>query len=266
MTKHILRPKTLVLGSGTSTGVPLIGCKCPVCKSDDPKDCRMRSSIYITYDDYSILVDTAPDLRSQALKFDLQRVNSLLITHNHADHVYGMDDIRQFNRLQNSYITAYAADFTMKALQNMFSYIFDIPESQKNLYRPHIKFVALDYNPIELGPFVVTPFVVPHGPESSLGYRFNCQDSNFVYVPDCSEVTPEMEKMMSGANAIMLDGLRARPHASHITFAAAADTMKKIGSTISYITHIGHDFFHSDIIAMLPEGVEPAYDGMEFFW
>lgn len=260
------RPKTLVLGSGTSTGVPLIGCDCPVCKSSDPKDARMRSSIYITCGDYSILVDTAPDLRNQALKYNLTRVDALLITHNHADHVFGMDDIRQFNRLQGAHIVAYAAGFTLKSLRNMFNYIFELPENQQCLYRPRIKFAETDFRPVGLGPFVVTPFIVPHGPEKAVGYRFDCQNRAFVYVPDCSEATSEMMDVMSGTNAIMLDGLRVRPHACHLTFDDSATVMKKIGAEMSYITHIGHDFTHSDITKMLPEGIAPAYDGLEFFW
>ena len=259
-------PRALVLGSGTSTGVPLIGCHCAVCDSPDLRDNRLRSGVYVTAGNFAVQLDVSPDFRQQALRFGIEQVNVLLVTHPHADHVLGLDEIRRFNTLQNSRIQAYARDFTLSGIGRIFSYIVTPSPEQETLYRPQIDFVEIDDGPLEIGPFTLTSLEIPHGPTRSTAFKLVWNNRSFVYAPDCSQVTPAFQSFIQGADVVLLDGLRDRYHPSHLTFDDSVAAMRASGVGRGYVTHIGHDILHAELEKKFPDNIKPAYDGLEIEW
>ncbi|MGI5868369.1 MAG: MBL fold metallo-hydrolase [Kiritimatiellia bacterium] len=259
-------PQVLVLGSGTSTGVPLIGCSCEVCTSADPRDSRLRSSVYVTCDGFAALIDVSPDFRQQALHYKLPRIDAILLTHPHADHVFGLDDIRRFNTIQAASIPAYVRDFTFQGLSRMFSYIVAPPESQKGMYRPQIEFHVTGEDPADIGPFRMTSLEIPHGPTRSTAFKLDYQGRAFVYAPDCSEINDDLRAFIRGAEAVMLDGLRDRAHAGHLTVEKAVAAMREAGVGRGFITHISHDISHAQLERRIAPPIGAAYDGLVFEW
>lgn len=262
--------KITVLGSGTSQGVPAIGCDCRVCRSQDPKDRRTRPSILIelpsldgqpgaasyTRDVRSILVDTSTDLRTQALVNNIRRVDAILFTHTHADHVFGLDDVRSFNQIQRSSIPCYASPATAATLREMFSYIFE-PPAQKGGGIPQIALFNIG-GPFTLGSVDIVPVRVMHGKLPVLGFRIG----TFAYLTDCNAIPDESWPLLDGVRTIVLDALRHRPHSTHFSVAEAVDVVGRLGTERAYFTHICHDLLHAETCAQLPGGVELAYDGL----
>lgn len=268
MSEKLEKPvETWVLGSGTSTGVPLIGCPCAVCQSTDEKDRRLRPSVYVTDGEYGLLIDASPDFRQQAMREPIPFIHAILLTHPHADHLFGLDDIRQFNLLQKDVIIdAYARDFTMEGLRRIFGYIVDPPVSQKGLFRPKMAFHELQNDPIQVGPFEVRSMAVPHGPDQSSAFRLTYAGRSFVYVPDCSVCSEELITFMQAADCVMIDGLRQRPHPGHLTIDRAVEAMRAAHVKRGYVTHICHDFTHAQLVEMLPTPFSPAYDRLRISW
>ena len=259
--------KVTVLGSGTSHGVPAIGCDCAVCRSTDPRDRRTRPSILveIRHDPaaaplaaavQSILVDTSTDLREQALTRAIRRVDAILFTHSHADHVFGLDDVRRFNAMQHGAIACYADDATVADLRRMFRYIFEPPEyaaggiPQLTLFRVAGAFT--------IGGVDVTPLTLYHGRRPILGFRFG----SFAYLTDCSRIPDETWPQLDGVRTVIVDALRHRPHPTHFSVAEAIDAVARMGAARAYFTHICHDLPHAETCARLPAGIELAYDGL----
>jgi phosphoribosyl 1,2-cyclic phosphate phosphodiesterase len=251
--------KVLVLGSGTSQGVPLIGCECATCRSADPRDTRSRASIFITLSDGpSILVDTSPDLRAQALAHRIGRVDAILYTHSHADHVLGLDDVRRFNWLQREAIPCYGDERTLGDVRRVFAYAFD-DKSAKGGGIPRVVLfpVAGEFS---IGRATFTPIPLLHGDRQIFGYRLG----SFAYLTDCSGIPDLSWPLLSGVNTLILDALRDRPHPTHFSVGEALEVVSRLSPERTYLTHMCHDLPHAATCARLPAGVELAYDGLAF--
>jgi len=239
--------------------VPAIGCDCAVCRSSDPRDRRTRPSIVIEANGTSILVDTSPDLRMQALANNLRRVDAILFTHNHADHVFGLDDVRRFNQMQRSAISCYADADTVSSLRRMFSYVFD-PPTQVGGGLPQLTLFSIG-GPFCLGGMEIVPVPVMHGRLPVLGFRVG----SFAYLTDCNHIPDSSWPLLvadGGVRTLIIDALRQRPHSTHFSVSEAVDVVARLGAERAYLTHICHDLPHADTCAQLPRGVELAYDGL----
>ena len=248
-----------MLGSGTSHGVPAIGCDCAVCTSSDPRDQRTRPSIYLETDHARILVDTSTDLRVQALTNGIRRVDAILFTHSHADHVMGLDDVRRFNQMQNEAIPCYADAATLSNLRQMFAYVFN-PPKQVGGGLPQLVLHEIA-GPWSIGGVDVVPVPLWHGRLPVLGFRFG----SFAYLTDCNRIPDESWPLLTadgGIRTIVLDALRHRPHSTHFSVGEAVDVVRRLGAERAYFTHISHDLGHAATNAQLPAGIELAYDGL----
>ncbi len=247
-----------VLGSGTSHGVPMIGCDCDVCRSDDPRDLRTRPSIVVSWDEASVLIDTTPELRLQCLANDIRRVDAVLYTHYHIDHVAGLDDLRRFNWLQEAPVPVYAQTDTLDRLQSMFPYVFD-RESQQPSAIPKLDLHAIDGS-FEVAGRSITPIPLLHGTMPVLGFRFG----NFAYCTDVSEIPGASWPLLENLDVLILDALRLKPHPTHFNLEQAIDHARRIGARQTYFTHIAHEIGHAQVEADLPDDMLIAYDGLEF--
>lgn len=245
------------LGTGTSHGVPMIGCDCDVCRSTDPRDKRSRPSIYVELDDdLKVLVDTTPDLRAQALRQEIRRLDAILYTHAHADHVMGFDEVRRFNMIQRTAVPAYGDERTVSELARTFAYAFD-PHAPKGGGVPDVRLFRLA-GPFMLGRHEVTPIPIHHGPWRILGYRIG----HLAYLTDCSGIPDSSLDLLGGLHTLVLDALRRRPHPTHFTLDQAVAMARRIGAEQTYFTHIAHDLGHAETCAQLPAGMALAYDGL----
>ena len=246
-----------VLGSGTSTGVPTIGCRCAVCTSADPRDNRLRPSILVRYADREILIDTTPDFRTQALRAPIERVDAILYTHAHADHILGLDDVRPFNYRQRAEIPIYAMQETLDAIRRVFNYAFEAEPGQTSIPR-------LTLHPIEEEPFAlfglrITPLLVMHGEARILGFRFGAA----AYITDQSDIPESTKEQLCGLDVLFLDALRHKPHPTHSTVEQSLKWVEELKPRRTFFTHMCHDLGHAATEASLPEGVHLAYDGLE---
>ncbi|MCC7418122.1 MAG: MBL fold metallo-hydrolase [Acidobacteria bacterium] len=248
--------KVTLLGTGTSHGVPAIGCACEVCRSADPRDRRLRPSILIETGGLHVLVDTSTDLRAQALSCDLRRVDAILYTHSHADHVLGLDDVRRFNALQRTAIPVYADAPTLEALRRMFAYIFSPPED----YAGAVAQLAASriVGPFTLGGAEFVPVPLYHGRRLILGFRAG----DFAYLTDCNRIPDASWPLLDGVKVLVLDALRERPHPTHFSLGEALEAVARIAPERAYFTHVCHDLPHASTCARLPRGVELGYDGL----
>lgn len=249
--------RVTVLGSGTSHGVPVIGCDCAVCRSADPRDRRLRPSIFIDVaGGPGILVDTSPDFRQQALTRRLPRIDAILYTHAHADHILGMDDVRRFNTMQGGPIPAYADATTWEVLGRTFYYAFDgVPRLGGGI--PLIDRHEIG-GPFDIGPVRVVPVPLWHGQLPILGFRLG----DFAYLTDCSRIPDESWPLLEGLDTLVLDALRDEPHDTHFTVAEALAVVERLAPRRTWLTHMTHDLGHAATSARLPAGVELAYDGL----
>jgi len=249
--------KITVLGSGTSVGVPTIGCDCDVCRSTDPRDQRLRPSVLISYEGRNVLIDTTPDLRTQALRAGITHLDAVLFTHNHADHVMGLDDVRPFNFRQKGHIPIYANEPTMAAIFRCFPYIFDGVKKESNV--PRLTTNTIDGSPIELYGMTFIPVPIMHGSQQIYGFRFGAA----AYLTDHSEVPESSMEMLQGLDVLFLDALRYRPHATHSTVEHSIGTAQRLKAKRTFFTHICHEIPHAGGEAKLPPNIFLAYDGLE---
>ncbi len=245
------------LGTGTSHGVPMIGCHCATCQSADPRDRRLRPSIYVEADNGpAVLVDTSTDLRQQALTYDVARVDAILFTHSHADHIMGLDEVRRFNVVQGGSIPAFAEAHTAESVRRTFHYIFEGP-LQKGGGVPQIDLQDVD-GPFDVDGFAIVPVKLFHGQLPVLGFRFG----PFAYLTDCNHIPEQSWPLLQNLDVLVLDALRHRPHPTHFSVAEALDVVEKLAPRRALFTHICHDLPHAATNAGLPPGVELAYDGL----
>jgi len=249
--------KITVLGSGTSVGVPTIGCYCEVCTSPDPRDNRLRPSILVTYGGRNVLIDTTPDFRLQALRARIDRLDAILFTHAHADHIMGLDDVRPFNFRQRTDIPIYASADTLGAIRRVFRYIFDSGQQLSSV--PHLETHEIDGAPFELFGLLFTPVTVMHGNNPVLGFRFGCA----AYLTDHSDIPEEACAQLRDLDVLFLDALRYKPHPTHSTVERSIETVAKLTPRRAFFTHICHDLQHERAESELPAHIRLAYDGLE---
>lgn len=247
--------KVTVLGSGTSTGVPVVTCDCAVCRSDDPRDRRLRPSVRVEWEGASILIDTATDLRQQVLRFGIDRIDAVLYTHHHADHVLGLDELRLFNWRQRSAIPAFGSAQTLERLKRTFWYVFE--KTQEGGGKPSIVLRPVD-RPFPLLGRTIVPVPVLHGNLPIEGFRIG----DFAYLTDVSGLPDEAFPMLTDLDALILNALRPRPHPSHLSLDEALALAEQIGARRTFFTHLSHEMPHEETSGKLPEGVELAYDGL----
>lgn len=249
--------RVTMLGSGTSTGVPVIGCTCPVCTSENPRNKRWRPGLKLERNGQVALVDTPTDLRAQALRFGLPRVDAVVFTHAHADHVFGLDDVRIFNFRQRSPIPCYGSAATLRALRRTFAYVFE--EGQEGGGKPQLELIEVTGRFALLGCEVV-PIPVWHGDLEVYGYRFG----SFAYLTDCNQIPQSSFELLAGVEVLILDALRYRRHSTHFSVGEALDVAARIGASRTLLTHLAHEIDHDAPAVALPVGVEFGYDGLVF--
>lgn len=246
-----------ILGCGTSTGVPVIGCPCDICRSCDPRNNRTRSSIMVSNNGFNILVDTAPDLRLQALAAGIRRVDAVLYTHDHADHIFGMDELRTFNFIMGRAIPVYGNEKVISRIQSVFSYIWD-PDAPKGgglpMISPHVMSQGLS-----LGGIQVEPLPLLHGEQTITGFKF---DNQVAYLTDTNGIPEQTIEAARGLPLVIIDALRYRPHSTHYSVDEALEVVGEIKPGLALLTHLSHSMDYERLRAELPNGVEPAYDGM----
>jgi phosphoribosyl 1,2-cyclic phosphate phosphodiesterase len=237
----------------------MIGCTCAVCRSADPRDRRTRPSIYLQVENGpAILIDTSTDLRLQALAHGVTRVDAILFTHSHADHIMGIDEVRRFNAMQGGPIPAYADERTAGDLRRSFAYVFDPPkEKGGGIPQIGLSTIASRFNVDSVG---VEPVPIFHGARPILGFRFG----SFAYLTDCNRLADEAWGILDGVDTLILDALRHRPHPTHFTVAEALEVVARLRPRQTYLTHICHDLPHAATNQSLHSGVELAYDGLSF--
>ena len=256
--------KIIVLGSGTSTGVPLPGCPCEVCNSSDPKDKRNRTSIFVETDQgTSILVDTSPDLRHQSLAYGVKKIDAVLYTHAHADHILGLEDLRAFNFVSKKSIPLFATEESTAGLKRCFGYVFHPDPNYMGGLLPQVTITTIKpFVPFTAAQTVITPIPLLHGNMEVLGFRIG----NFAYCTDCNEIPETSMNALQGLEVLILDGLRFESSGRHKTHFMIEDSIKtiiKLAPKQAYLTHMTHSVSHERDSKHLPSGVEFAYDGLE---
>lgn len=247
----------VVLGSGTSVGVPMVGCTCKVCRSDDPRDKRLRPSVLVRYGPHRVLIDTSPDLRYQALRSGIERLDGVVYTHSHADHILGLDDVRPFNFLQREGIPIYGSAETLEVIERTFRYVFDAEPTESS--RPHLKPHRFSEGPVLIRDLEFEPIRLAHGKGTVYGFRFG----DCAYLTDHSEIPEESIARLHGLDVLFLDALRYNPHPTHSTVDQSLKTVEALRPRRAFFTHISHDLSHAAVEERLPSHVRIAFDGLE---
>jgi phosphoribosyl 1,2-cyclic phosphate phosphodiesterase len=245
-----------VLGSGTSMGVPTLGCDCAVCHSPDPRDNRLRPSIMVQYAGRTVLIDTTPDFRQQALRERIPRIDAILFTHSHADHIMGLDDVRPLNLRQRQEIPIYGSAETLSTIQTSFRYIFESKNAESSV--PKLTVHPLTSDGVDLFGLHFQPILLHHGRSFVYGYRFGSS----AYLTDHSAIPEESLEKLGGLDVLFLDALRHKPHPTHTTVAKALEYVQQLSPNRAFFTHISHDLPHEITESGFPANVQLAYDGL----
>lgn len=255
----------LVMGSGTSHGVPMIGCECEVCLSPNPRNKRFRPSILVRHEGKAILVDTTPELRMQSLAFGVNRVDAVLYTHTHADHIFGLDDLRRFNDLMDREIPVYGDPDTLDDIRRIYPYIFK--ETQIGGGKPRLSLHPVETD-FELFGIRIRSFYVMHGRLPVLAYRFDAPATatepacSIAYVTDVNQIPPDSMAQLHDLDVLFLDAVRFEPHATHFGLYQALEVISELQPRQAYLTHLSHHFEHEAVNAHLPQNRALAYDGL----
>ena len=245
-----------VLGSGTSMGVPVVGCDCPVCRSDDPRDKRLRASVMIRIRGMHLLIDTSIDFRQQALRSGIHQLDAVLYTHHHVDHILGMDDLRSLNFFTRRDIPIYATRETLAHIRRVFAYVFEPEKSPSDI--PRVIPREITTAPFTIGDVRVQPIPLWHGPLPILGFRIG----RFAYCTDVSRIPEESFSLLEGLEVFVLGALRRRSHPTHFSLEEAIQMAQKINAQQTYFIHMSHDLGHAQTEAELPDTIHLTYDGL----
>jgi phosphoribosyl 1,2-cyclic phosphate phosphodiesterase len=252
--------KITFLGTGTSSGVPMVACDCEVCTSPDKKDKRLRSSILVESETTTIVIDTTPDFRYQMLRANVKKLDAVLFTHPHKDHIAGLDDVRAFNYFQQKPMELYANSLTEEAIKREFAYAFS---DKKYPGLPNLNLNTIDENPFVVGDIPVIPVLVWHLKMPVLGFRFG----NFTYITDANKIEEEEKEKIKGSDVLVLNALRKESHISHFTLGEAVALVQELNIPNAYFTHMSHQLGRHEIInEALPDGIKLAYDGIQLFF
>lgn len=280
--------RLILLGTGTSGGIPLIGCHCDTCRSNDPRDKRTRSGAALLFNDHvgrerCILIDCTPDLRIHALRHQLQRCDAILFTHHHVDHIFGLDEVRRFNAVMNAPIDILADRHTMSSLERVYQHIFDRAANVNNSFVASlIPRIIEPFAPVTLFGLRITPIKLLHGKLPILGFRIDFDHSEhadpdpnrdadseavhpllpFAYCTDVSAIPTETWPYLNGLSTLIIDGLRQRHHPTHMTISQSIRTAEQCGTRRAYLTHIAHEISHATVEEELPETIRLGYDGL----
>ncbi len=271
----------IFLGTGTSAGIPMIGCHCEVCTSDDPRDQRTRPSVLIRYAGHEpdpppehtpgftpgltrqFLIDTAPEMRQQVIAQKLNRIDGVLYTHAHADHIFGLDDLRRFNAVMKTAVDIHAEPMVLASLRKMFPYVFTPEKNINPSFVPTLIAHELQpAKPLDLFGATWTPIRLLHGRLPILGFRIDFAGKSIAYCTDVSAFPPESYPLLQDLDVLVIDGLRFRHHPTHLTIDQALEQIEQIKPKRAYLTHMAHDIKHADVEPKLPEGVFLSYDGL----
>jgi phosphoribosyl 1,2-cyclic phosphate phosphodiesterase len=254
--------EAVFLGTGTSQGVPLIACDCAVCRSTDPRNKRTRASIHVVMDGLHVQVDASPEFRLQCVRENIRQLDVFILTHGHADHIAGMDDLRRFcDLIGGNALNVYSTDEGMGRVLSMYPYAM----SEKPISKGYAAFRLVEMPPVmELPQGTIQSTLLPHGGVNTLGLVFTERSTGtkFVYYTDCKRVPREAMELAKGAAGVVLDGLRPEPHPSHMSISEAVAVAKEIGAPRTWLTHLTHLNDHAELATSLPPGIEPAFDGL----
>jgi phosphoribosyl 1,2-cyclic phosphate phosphodiesterase len=253
-----LAGRLVFLGTGTSVGVPVVGCGCDVCASDDPRDKRLRTSVALGLPGGTLLIDTTPDLRTQLLRAAIGRVDAVLYTHDHVDHVYGLDDVRPLCTWAGRPMRVYCEERVERRIRRAFDYAFETTPAPGGGI-PRLEFARISPAPFEILGARVVPLRLRHGVFDVLGFRFG----DLAYCTDTNEIPADTWPLLEGLDTLVLDCLRESRHPTHFSLAEAVAVARRVGARRTLLTHMGHELGHAAIAAALPPGVELAYDGLE---
>jgi phosphoribosyl 1,2-cyclic phosphate phosphodiesterase len=243
------------LGTGTSQGVPIIGCNCAVCRSPLQENQRLRPSVWLEFSGRHVVIDTSPEFRLQVLRYGPQKLDALLYTHAHADHVFGFDDIRRFCQIQRQAIPVYASRVTLGTLKGLFGYAFDLSRNDWTIPRATAHEIK---GPFTLFGQLVEPLLVYHGKTPITGFRIG----DFAYVTDCSHIPVKTMASLKNLDVLVLDALRYRSHSTHFCIDEAVQVIKTLKPRRAFLTHMCHEVEHATLAESLPSGICPAYDGL----
>lgn len=258
--------KVTILGCGASGGVPLIGCTCPTCLSPDPKDKRLRASVLVEKGDTRLLIDTSPDLRQQALRAGFKHVDAILLTHPHADHLHGIDDVRPFNYHGKAAIPLYTDAATLEIVKARFPYCFQVtmPTAETGWYRPALipHIIQLDGSPVAItSELSIQPYLQIHGKTHSIGVRIG----NFAYATDVNSLPEQSLQTLENLDVLVVDCLQREPAPTHAHLAMSLAWIERLKPKRAYLTHMGHAFTYEALKRELPPTIEPAYDGLTIY-
>lgn len=262
MAADFQRLELLFLGTGTSAGVPMIGCHCEVCTSTDPRDRRTRCSVVISHGPTRVLVDTTPELRLQAIDNGVDRIDAIVFTHAHADHIVGLDDVRRFNALKRGPLDVWASSETHRVLRQVFEYAWREPDPESKLFRPHLEPREIN-GPFQIDAMAWTPISFAHGSMEVLGFRVSVSDGqDIAYCTDISAVSADALEALRDLDTLVIDALQWRKHPTHLTIDEAVAVVAELKPRRAYFTHMSHGVMHARDEKRLPPGFQFAHDGL----